>query len=464
MTTKKLITRVSAFALLTLPPPFLGAQSPAEQSEIAALREQLARLSARLEALETKQTAATQASETATAKAEAAAAQAEARLRSLPDVSFGKKGVIVESPDDQYQFRFSGIFQTDGRFYPDTPGATDTFLIRRARPSVSGELFEDWDFRVQVELASNPIQILDAYLRYTYSPELRFKAGSMKTGVGLERLQSPANITFSERGLASNLTPTRDIGIELQGTLWDKRMGYQIGLFNGAPNNQVASADLNSPKTVNGRVFFQPWINEKDSTLQGLGFGFGGSYGNEANQSLPTQRSPGQLTFFQYNTGTTATGTHYRLNPQVFYYNGPFGLIAETVYDLQEFGRGGVSRDVGTWGWTIEPSWAIGGTNTYNGVQIAPGNALTEGGWGAWLLAARSGAILIDGNAFAGNAATQLANPATQVRTAIDFGAQVSWYPQDNLRFSLSYDNTHYSDGANRPTEHAVIGRAQVAF
>ncbi len=456
MTSRKALSRVGALILLTLPTPYLWAQSgTAEDNEIATLREELAFLSARLQDLESKQATTAET-----------AAEAEEKLSSLPDVSFGKKGVIIESADKDYKFRFDGVVQTDARFYPGTSGATDSFLVRRVRPSVRGTLFQDWDFRAQVELAgSSAPSILDAFIRYTYSPELRVRIGNMKTGVGLERLQSPAVTIFNERGLASNLTPTRDLGIQLEGEFLDKQIGYQIGLFNGAPNNANPTADLNDPKTVSGRIFFEPWVNEKDSWLQGLGFGFAGSYGNEQNQGLPTQRSPGQLTFFQYNAGTTATGTHYRLNPQLYYFEDHFGIIAEAIYDNQQFGRGGVTQNVGTWGWSVSPTYVIhGGTNGYGGVKIGKGSALSKGGIGAWMIGARSAGILIGSNVFDGTAATQLASPTSQVRQAINFGGDISWYPEDNLRFTLSYDNTNYSQGYDRPTEHAIIARAQVAF
>lgn len=457
--------KAPALGLLALLPALSApAQSSSNQTaEIEALKQQLATLSSRLSELESQQQAT-----------DKTVAATETKVSSLPDVSFGRRGVIVESPDKNYWFRLDGIFQADSRWYlGDSLGdGTDKFIIRRARPSIRGRLFNDWDFRVQYELTNNTL--LDAYLRYTYSPELAIAVGKMKTGVGLERLQSPANLTSIERGLASNLTPTRDIGAELQGKLVNSTVTYQVGLFNGAANNLVQpNNDFNNPKTVAGRVFFQPWINDKDSALQGLGFGLGGSIGRDggtnANNTLPTQLSPGQLAFFTYGGAASASGWHSRINPNLYYYNGPFGILAEAIYDQQDVSSAANGQqNVGTWGWTITPSWAINGTNSYNGVRIDKGSRLSEGGSGAWLIGLRSAGINVDSKAIPYANAAAWPNAAASARTAINFGGDLSWYPDDNLRVMISYDNTVFSNNINPntklPTEHALFTRVQVAF
>lgn len=454
MPSPRILARISALSLLAFLPPALGAQPPSTDPEIAELRRQLAELTHRLTELETSQAQTAQT-----------AAQAARATDDTPKVTLDRKGLTVASADQNYSLTLDGLIQLDGRFYFDDPQDTDTFLVRRLRPSLRGTLYRDFDFRGQVEFAGSSVSVLDAWARYTYSPALRLKVGKMKTPVGLERLQSPADLFLAERGLASNLTPTRDIGAMVEGKAFDRVLEYQLGVFNGAGNNQNPNADFNSPKTVSVRFYLTPFAAATDSALAGLSFGLAGSYGDEAGQATPTQKTPGQETFFQYASGTTATGEHTRLNPQISYFYGPFGLIAEAIYDRQAFSRGGVEQTVDSWGWTIAPSYVLtGGKNTYKGVVLDKGAGLNEGGIGAWMVSARYAGMLIGEGAYAGVAASQLANPANTARTAQDFGLSVNWYPVPNLKVMLDYDHTTFSDGGYGPTEHALVTRVQVAF
>ncbi len=43
----------------------------------------------------------------------------------------------------------------------------------------------------------------------------------------------------------------------------------------------------------------------------------------------------GQQKFFTYNKNVNATGVHWRLSPQTYYYYGPFGLLGEYVISDQ---------------------------------------------------------------------------------------------------------------------------------
>ncbi len=453
MPSLRVLSRISAFSLLALLSPTLGAQ-PSSESEIAELRRQLAALSTRLAELESQQAVTAKAAEKAVNSTE-----------NTPKVTLGSKGLQVVSPGGDYSLRLDGLIQIDNRSYFGDPQDTNTFLVRRLRPSLRGTLFHDFDFRGQVDFAGSSVSLLDAWLRYTYSPALRVRVGKMKTPIGLERLQSPANLFLPERGLASNLTPTRDIGAELSGKLFDRVLEYQVGVFNGAGNNQNPNNDFNSPKTVSARAYVTPFAADNDSFLSGLGFGLAGSYGDESDQAPPTQKTPGQEVFFQYNSGVSATGEHTRINPQVGLFYERFGLIAEAIYDRQAFARGGEERTVCSWGWTVSPSYVLsGGTNTYKGVIVDKGASLHEGGIGAWMLAARSSGMLIGDEVYAGSAATQLANPATTARTAIDWGLSLNWYPNQNVKVMLDYDNTNFSDGGYGPTQHVLITRLQFAF
>ncbi len=436
----------------------LGSQSAfsaTQADEIAALKSHLSQLTQRLSELESSQK-----------QTDDILARTEPQLKvleNLPEVQVGSKGLQFASPDGNYTFRLDGGFQQDGRWFLDGPDDADTFDTRRFRPSIRGTLFDSWDWRLQYETDNN--SLFDAYIRYTHSPLLKIKVGRQKTSIGLERLQGFAHTPFAERGIQTNLTPPRDNGIQLSGKLLDSSVLYELGLFNGAENDGRPDTDGADSKTVSGRLFFTPWAKDKDSALSGLGFGIAVSHGDEEGAAIPRYRTYGRQTFFNYEGGTAATGDHTRINPQLSYYNGKFGLLAEAIFDEQTFTRGGVESDIDTYSWAITPSYVLtGGTNGFGGVKLDKGAALHEGGKGAWLLAGRVAYFEVDDDVFEGTNATRLGDPNSDALEVTSYSASLSWHPDPNVRLSFSLDHSEFDEGADRDDETVFVTRLQVAF
>ena len=84
------------------------------------------------------------------------------------------------------------------------------------------------------------------------------RAGKFKPPIGYERLQSATDINFAERGLPTNLVPSRDVGLQIGGEVANGVFEYQVGIFNGAPDLANGDADLNDSKDLAARVFVQP--------------------------------------------------------------------------------------------------------------------------------------------------------------------------------------------------------------
>src|SRR6185312_14901067 len=63
-----------------------------------------------------------------------------AKAASAPVVSLGEKGLSVKSVDNAFEVKVRGLVQGDGRmwFGDDKFPQNDTFLLRRAEPSIEG--------------------------------------------------------------------------------------------------------------------------------------------------------------------------------------------------------------------------------------------------------------------------------------------------------------------------------------
>ncbi len=182
-------------------------------------------------------------------------------------------------------------------------------------------------------------------------------------------------------------------------------MNYSVGLFNGIPDTLTSSgnSDFDNEKDVDGRLFLKPFVNDKDSALQGLGLGVAGGLGREKTHSAVTSgyKTDGQQTFFSYNAAVYADGDVWRLSPQAYYYVGSFGALAEYVVSTINLRPSAPTTTVfppkvqlENKAWAVTVGYVITGEDaTYDGVTPAAPFSWTEGTWGC--MAGRSPATKI---------------------------------------------------------------------
>jgi phosphate-selective porin OprO and OprP len=399
-------------------------------------------------------------------------AAAAAKEKVTPTAS-AKDGFSLKSADGKYLLRFRGYFQSDGRLFPGTEltGGIDNLLIRRARPIVEATVGRYFDFRLMPDFGGITPAIFDAYWDGKFVPQFTVRAGKFKPPLGLERLQSATDISFAERGLPTNLVPSRDIGLQLTGDFSEGVFVYQLGIFNGVPDLANGGDDLSNAKDFAARVFIQPF---KRGTLQGLGFGVAGSTGFErgstAAPGLPTYRTPGQQTLFRYASSTTtpannvfANGERTRLSPQGYFYTGALGLMGEYVVSRNEVTQAGVSAKLEHTAWQAIGSYFLTGEKAgFRGPSLKRPFDLKEGGFGALELVGRYGELSLDPAAF-----PVYASPSSSAQKAKAWGVGVNWHFTRAVKFAVNYERTTFTGGAaagDREPENAVITRFQTSF
>lgn len=420
------------------------------------------------------------------------------RAQEQPTFSVDDKGVALKSADSAYTLRIRALVQVDGRFFlsDDALQDRDTFLIRRMRPAIDGTLFGLVDYRLVPDFAGGQIQVLDAYLDIHPAPFLRLRVGKMKAPIGLERLQSDADLSFVERALDQNLSSNRDLGIQLWGEFASGVVGYSVGIYNGGADGTSLDVDTNHAKDFIGRLFFQPLkAAESLSPFGSLGVGIAASTGNRkglpamgmtaAAPALPSFRTFGQNTFFAYlgptpdASGTGTTFAHLRatrVNPQLYYYVGPFGLLAEYLLSRQDVQKGNDTATLSNQAAHATISFAVNGKNGYDGVTPTTPLDLAKGTWGALEIAARWSWLKVDTNSFADSAvpgSVSYSDPLRNAREAQSWAGAVNYIPRRSFRLAVDFEQTRFKGGAaaadkktvaDRVNENVVVGRAQVNF
>jgi phosphate-selective porin OprO/OprP len=423
-----------------------------------------------------------QRSRIAERRLELAAEAAEAKQRESPSLIADERGFGIKSADGNYQIRLGAQVQVDGRrFFGDASlQDRDTLLIRRARPTIDAKVLGLVDLRLAPDFGGGTAVVVDAYLDVYPRPWLRLRAGKFKPPVGLERLQADTDLVFIERALDANLSSQRDIGLQLWGDIAGGIIRYEAAILNGVPDNTQLDADSDHAKTFAARIFVQPFNVDSLRRLGRLGLGVAASTGNEKGSSaltagaasntwLPTFRSNGQNNIYTYLSSTTdlnatvfALQRHSRFNPQLYYYNGPFGLLAEWVKEYQELGKGSTTAAVNHSAGHVTVSAAYGGDVTYEGVKPHRPLDLAHGSIGAIEVGARYNRLDTDNVGFPG-----VADPTKSVTKAQGFGLALSWYLSRNVRASGNYEQTKFTGGArngDRTTEKAALGRFQINF
>ena len=403
------------------------------------------------------------------------------KSKTTPVITAGANGFSFRSADTNFVLKLRGYIQADARFYPGdssgsgvNDGANDTFLLRRVRPILEGTVFNNYDFRLMLDFPSggvsssaNDVYVQDAYVNARLFPEFQIQAGKFKEPVGLERLQSGANLLFVERAYPTQIAPNRDVGVQLQGDLFKGSLSYAAGVFNGVSDGgsgDIETAD--DDKDFAARLFAHPFLNTNIDPLRGLGLGIAGTYGNQ-DSSLRAFTTPGQQRFFAYASDVVADGDRWRVSPQGYYYWGPFGLLAEYIVSNQEIRRGsdatGAFETAENTAWQFAVSYILTGeNNSFKPLVPKRPFSLRDGGWGAWELTARISELDVDDDLF-----PSFADPDATATKATSWAAGVNWHLNRNVKFQLNYEQTDFDGGTTdflEDGEKVIFARAQIAF
>ena len=408
------------------------------------------------------------------------------KAKSAVSVSAGASGFQIRSADTNFVLKIRGYLQADSRWFIDDEGAgstaNDTFLLRRVRPIFEGTVYDKFDYRLMLDFGSgvtannaNNAYVQDAYVNARLWPQLQIQAGKFKEPVGLERLQSGANLLFVERAYPTQLLPNRDVGLQLHGDVGNGLLNYAVGVFNGVADGGSGDIDrTDDEKDIAARVFAHPFKNADVEALQGLGVGVAATFGNQ--QGTPrSYTTPGQQNFFSYfsgtgtNAATVSDGTVWRLSPQFYWYWRSLGILGEYAISSTEVARtgGGIARTEGRLqhtAWQVAASYFLTGEdNSFKAVAPLKPFTLGGDGWGAWEVAARVSQLKLDEDTF-----PIFASEGTNAREALTYSVGLNWHLNRNVKLNLDYEHTDFDGGKDNALlangEDVILTRAQISF
>ena len=412
---------------------------------------------------------------------------ASARSATSPSLTLGASGLNISTADTNFTLKIRGYVQADSRVFlgdDEAVKGNDTFLLRRVRPIFEGTIWKDFDYRLMLDFGSGVTSgtgnngfLQDGYLNFRHWDVAQLQVGKMKEPVGLERLQSGANLLFIERGLPTQLVPNRDVGVQLHGKVWGNTLAYQVGYFNGVEDGGSGDIEVSDDgKDLAARLFVHPFDKAEIEPLKKLGLGVSATHGSHVG-ALRNYSTGGQQTWFRWRTGAgtaaapnvTGDGDVTRISPQGYWYWGPFGLFGEYVVSSHEVTRrAGVSVTEDKFrntAWQVAASYFLTGEDNSFGT-VTPRRPFTIGGdgWGAWEIAVRYGQLSLDEDAFPTYAT---ANSAEEAR---EWAIGLNWHLNRNVKASLNYVHTEFEKGSTTrgdvtaEDEQALLARIQFSF
>jgi phosphate-selective porin OprO and OprP len=237
--------------------------------------------------------------------------------RRLARVEFAE-GLELSSPDDEFKLTFHNLTQAEYRAFPGSQQGLlqSQFFIPRERWYFTGRATRNVEFYTVINRGYGSLDLLDAFISYRIDERLRFRIGRMKTPYLYEYYSiAEGDLIAPERSIyAGNLAGNRQEGAMALGELYEGRLGYAVGIFNGP---RRSFGDYNSAKDVIGYVNSRPFL--KSESLKPLNYlNIGGSF-DAGYQSNPTQ--PPILTTANDETSASNNPTVESLSPTFFAFN-----------------------------------------------------------------------------------------------------------------------------------------------
>ena len=175
----------------------------------------------------------------------------------VPSLVFGQEKKEPAPVSSSLSFRSSGYTQF---LYTYWDKGTDSFVIPRARLTLSAELLKKVRFRIQVDGVKSPA-LIDANVDFLFDPAYSLRIGQYYVPMSLENNTSDADMdTILRSQVVIALAPSRDIGSQGRdiGAMFMGRYSiaeYYLGVFNGSGINKL---DTNKAKDLAGRLILHP--------------------------------------------------------------------------------------------------------------------------------------------------------------------------------------------------------------
>ncbi len=158
-----------------------------------------------------------------------------------------EKGFYLRTHDGKFSMKTNGRLQFRYSFEDfDRKEDDSSFRLRRARLKWTGNAYRDFKYKIELALKSTgskdrskSVELLDWWADYTRYPFAMIRFGQWKVPFNRQRVVSSENLQLIDRSEANGeFTMDRQIGVQGFGKLFEKKLEYYFGFFNGNNRNE----------------------------------------------------------------------------------------------------------------------------------------------------------------------------------------------------------------------------------
>lgn len=415
------------------------------------------------------------------------AAAAPRRGRFPLRASFGP-GFRLESEDERFQLQVHYESQIEGRAWSpdDQLPANSGFFLPRQRFFFSGLITKPVEYELAINRGLGGINVLNAFLNFHLDDRFQVRVGRAFTPFTYDQY-AVSNYWFltPERSLfVTNLSPNRQIGAMAWGYLFDKRLDYAAGAFNGSRNSFESP---NNAVDFVGYLNARPFQNQEAvPAARFLNVGTSVAVGRQDQSPVPVTfrvgagspdaNIPGAATvpFLILDPGVREQGERVLGSVHAAYFFKGLSLIGEWQYGYGEYASparvNGARVPFG--GFYTSVGYFLTGEEVERRTRVKPLRPLIpvgrddRRGLGAWEPTARVSRLRLGGEVFDAG----FADPGIWSNSATTTEVGVNWYWNEYVKiyaFWLHADfgrPVQYRPGQLRKSADLFWLRAQLYF
>jgi phosphate-selective porin OprO/OprP len=389
-----------------------------------------------------------------------------------PTVKADPSGLLLRSSDSAYSIRFRGVVRSAATWDLNDPeGKTiDQFQNQTVRLGFEGALARIVNYKIQADFSQGSVALQDAYTEIRFDDAFKVLFGKFQVPLGWERYIAPGDLDFYNRALPSDIAPNRDVGVQVSGDLFGKRLQYALAAVNGGADGSNINGDVNGDKDGYARIWTSPGKGSGIKWLEGLGFGVAGSFGNHditlaSYKSAEGQSNVVSTPFFSWLAADSSRGEGWRIAPQASWTAGPFWIWGEWIRSVEQVYKGStttaasyVTDSVGTG--SSDKGELFGHLKAASTTASQPGKDLGVTAWQAgasWVVTGedaseqgvtprhptRISGLSVDDAAF-----PLYADTGSSARAALAWAVAANWHLIKGTRLQVSYERTSFEGGA----------------
>lgn len=230
---------------------------------------------------------------------------------------FSGKGFVLRSSDEAFKLRVGlqsalrGQVRIDGKAQVVSPFMT-------LRPILEGSIYKKWiRYWTSLELASNPVYLLDSYVEIQPLDAIGVRLGQQWTPFSRhEAISGPHQLLMPEWDVVSDYFWTgRDKGATIFGSFADQKIDYSVGAYLGNPLRQFT--------TIRGNYMFLARLSVSPNGPVGSEY----AYADDADTPAPFRWA------FAVNGATSkVTPATENFNPSTF----KFDVVPTNVTNINQ--------------------------------------------------------------------------------------------------------------------------------